>query len=178
MSWAAAAKVEAGAADAGTLIGRWRLRRCLGHLAATGDQPAGVDVVAVAAPAKAKRKDNQGQGKNQAAGGSAKSKGKGKGKGKGRSKSKSKSKSNSQSKSSKSPSKAKGASKAKGKSRKKAQQTAPEDEAAPVGQVVGTIPPSVPRGGAPVRPWERSDQAQKVAETSEWTKRFRHHRHV
>jgi hypothetical protein len=173
MSWAAAAKVEAGAADAGTLIGRWRLRRCLGHLAATGDQPAGVDVVAVAAPAKAKRKDNQGQGKNQAAGGSAKSKGKGKGKGKGRSKSKSKSKSNSQSKSSKSPSKAKGASKAKGKSRKKAQQTAPEDEAAPVGQVVGTIPPSVPRGGAPVRPWERSDQAQKVAETSEWLQQQR-----
>ena len=175
MSWAAAAKVEAGGADAGTLIGRWRLGRCLGHLVAPGRDQPGVDVVAVAAQTKSKRKGNQGQGQKEAAAGNSKGKGKAHSKGKGKGKGSSKSNSKSKSIQSKSSLKAKGTSKGKGKGKrkKKAQQTASEDETAPVGQVVGTIPPSVPRAGAPVRPWERSDQAQKVAETSEWLQQQR-----
>ena len=77
----------------------------------------------------------------------------------------------------KSKSKGKGkASKGKKKKKKKtkkAKKTASDDDAAPVGQVVGAIPPSAPRTGGPARPWENVGQAERVAETSEWLKQQR-----
>ena len=157
--------------DAGKLVGNWRLRRCLGHLAA----PIGAGTVPVAAAPKRKRKNKRSKGQEESTGSSS-----GKGKSKSRSKStgakvasrSSKRQSKSKSKGRGKGKRSKGKSESKRKSMKNAQQTG-SDDVAPVGQVVGTIPPSAPRAGGPARPWQSGDQAQKVAETSEWLKQQR-----
>ncbi len=160
---------------AAKLVGTWRLHRCLGHLAGAGRVEVGstarcLDAVPVAAAPKSKRKNPRKRRQKEAAASSTKSKGD------------SKSASKSGVKSSKSQAKAKGTGKSKSRrkgkgkrkrSKKKIQQTGSEDEAARVGEVVGTIPPSAPRAGSPARPWDSGDQAQKVAETSEWLQQQR-----
>ena len=159
MSWASASIAEPTQLDeAGRIVGSWRLRRCLGHLLGGGGGVAASTAAAAPkkkkAATKATAKKAKGAKKSASAGKSSKaklSKGKSKSKGKGKA--------------------SKGTKKKK--KTKKAKKTASDDDAAPVGQVVGAIPPSAPRTGGPARPWENVGQAERVAETSEWLKQQR-----
>jgi hypothetical protein len=164
MSWASASIAEPTQLDeAGRIVGSWRLRRCLGHLLGGGGGVAASTAAAAPKKKKAatkatakKAKKAKGAKKSASAGKSSKaklSKGKSKSKGKGKA--------------------SKGKKKKKKKKTKKAKKTASDDDAAPVGQVVGAIPPSAPRTGGPARPWENVGQAERVAETSEWLKQQR-----
>ena len=161
MSWASASIAEPTQLDeAGRIVGSWRLRRCLGHLLGGGGGVAAS--TAAAAPKKKKAATKATAKKAKKAKGAKKSASAGK---------------SSKAKLSKGKSKSKGKGKAskgkKKKKKKKTKKTASDDDAAPVGQVVGAIPPSAPRTGGPARPWENAGQAERVAETSEWLKQQR-----